>query len=202
MTWVALATVANGAAPPVSRPDLVEAVGAAETMVAGWVDLPLWKVHGRLSTMERELDPQEAAARLDLVTSTRLQLADRLITPWWYHPVLGLMAAGVIAAPATGSLAFWYASVVLFIVGCGGLARAYRTMTGVWVSGINAGPASRWAWALVLVLLVAGGLSALAAIVLNVWPASIAVAVLQIPLTVLLGGRFDEALRRRLRENR
>jgi hypothetical protein len=152
--------------------------------------------------MESVLDPQGAADALDLVKSTRSELADRLITPWWYHPILGLMAAWVIAAPATHSIVVWYAAMALFAVGCGLLARTYRAKTGVWVSGTNAGAASRWAWALALVLVAAGGFSALAAILFDAWPVSIAVALAQIPVTVLIGRRFDDVLRRQLRENR
>ena len=152
--------------------------------------------------MESVLDPQGAADALDLVKSTRSELADRLITPWWYHPILGLMAAWVIAAPATHSIVVWYAAMALFAVGCGLLARTYRAKTGVWVSGTNAGTASRWAWALALVLVAAGGFSALAAILFDAWPVSIAVALAQIPVTVLIGRRFDDVLRRQLRENR
>jgi hypothetical protein len=152
--------------------------------------------------MESSVDPREASAALDLVASTRADLADRLVTPWWYHPVLGVMAGWVVAAPAARSLAVWYAAVAAFVVGCAVLARTYRRLTGVWISGPATGRASRWAWSLAVALVVAAGLSALAALTLDAWPVSIAIAVAQLPVTVLLGRRFDVELRRQLRESR
>jgi hypothetical protein len=143
-----------------------------------------------------ENDP---AAQLALVADARRNLADRLITPWWYHPALGAMLALYVVAFAFGSTIVRAATLVLFLAGCALLARAYRRLTGVWVSGFDAGPARRWAYALggtIAALMLGGWL--IAWLTDLVWPVWLAAAVLWVA-TVLLGRRFDAVLRADLR---
>src|SRR5689334_5374879 len=146
--------------------------------------------------MESSVGPQAAAAALDLVAASRSELADRLVTPWWYHPVLGVLIASLVAAPAAHSKAVWFATTIFLVNSSLALARTYRRMTGVWVSGTNAGRASRWAYALGAVFALALGLSALASLKFDLWPVSIAIAIAQIPVTVLVGRHFDTVYRR------
>src|SRR5262245_56728880 len=145
--------------------------------------------------MENVIKEESAREALDLVTSSRADVADRLVTPWWYHPILGVLSGVLIAAPATRSPSGVFIALSFFFVGCGALMLAYRRMTGVWVSGFNAGRASLWAGALGAIC----GLGYLASYILAFafgwWPVSLGLAVLAVPATVLLGRRFDTALR-------
>ena len=51
--------------------------------------------------METDPGRADAAAALDLVAASRAALADRLVTPWWYHPALGVLVGGLVGV--------WYA---------------------------------------------------------------------------------------------
>lgn len=149
--------------------------------------------------METQPPPDDAVAALDLVHHARTALADRLVTPWWYHPVLGLLLGAFLASYAVGSGLAIGIGVVLYGVGVGMLTRRYRQITGVWVNGLRAGSASRWAWALGAVALVAFlaglGLDRGLGQRWGLPAAGLLVAV----ATVVLGRRFDEALRAQLR---
>src|SRR4051794_21015344 len=90
----------------------------------------------------------DVAAQLAAITDTRAAVADRIVTPGWYHPVLGLLIAAYVIGLGLGNIGVKLASGVLFCLAAGALARAYRQRTGVWVSGLEAGRAGRWAGAL------------------------------------------------------
>ncbi|MFG3340397.1 hypothetical protein [Glycomyces sp. NPDC048151] len=94
--------------------------------------------------MESELTPQEAQAALAAVHESRSDMADRLITPWWYHPVLGVLVGGLVAV-ATSGVAFPILIGVLAVYGVGLylLVTAYRRKARVWLSGFDGGPKSR-----------------------------------------------------------
>ena len=96
------------------------------------------------------------------IAQARAAAADRLVTPWWYHPVLGLLCAAYVAAVSFGSTVWRAVAVALFALGCGALARAYQRLTGVWSSGFHPGRSRRWAiaTAITLVLTLGGGLVA------------------------------------------
>jgi hypothetical protein len=150
--------------------------------------------------MESVIKPEDAQAALHLVTASRAEVADRLITPWWYHPALGLLVAGVVAAPAARSLVVLYGAPLLCALGCAVLATVYSRMTGVWINGFNAGRASRWAVALGVVnagAIVLGGAVTMA---FDWWPVPLVLAVLVVPVTVVLGRQFDAAIRAELRK--
>jgi hypothetical protein len=136
---------------------------------------------------------------LALVAEARAAAADRLTTPWWYHPTLGLFLAAYVVSQSLGNAAVRTIAVVLFVAACAALVRAYRRLTGVWVSGFEAGPASRWAKALGavagLVLTAGWGLAYWADLT---WPAWCLAAVAFIAVQVL-GRQFDRALRAQLR---
>lgn len=135
------------------------------------------------------------------VVAARAAAADRLVTPWWYHPALGLMLAVYVVGLSLGGVVLDLVLLLLFLGGVLLLVRAYRRMTGVWVDGMSAGPARRWALAMGAVIFVV----AVAATVVprlsdTVWPTYVLAALL-VPVTVVLGRRFDEAVRRGLRED-
>lgn len=149
--------------------------------------------------MENE-DLDHPAEALAMASGARAAAAERLVTPWWYHPILGLLVGGYFVAAALGDTTVRLIGAVAFFAGLVALVSAYRRMTGVWISGLQAGRAGRWAYALtgVLVVTTAAGLAVTWSTSLT-WPAWAAAAVMAIAV-ILLGRRFDMALRARLRE--
>lgn len=134
------------------------------------------------------------------VAAARAAAADRLVTPWWYHLTLGLMLAAYVVGLTLGGVLLDLVVLLAFLGGVLLLVQAYRRTTGVWVDGLQSGPARRWSFAM-------GGsvfVVAVAAVVVprltdTVWPMYVLAALL-VPVTVVLGHRFDEAVRRGLRE--
>lgn len=153
--------------------------------------------------MENESDAhdvQNPQAALDAIGRARADVADKLITPWWYHPVLGLLAAGFVLLYAFGNVIALIAGIALYFAGIGFLIASYRKMTGLQVNGLRPGKASRWAWGLVG-LFVAGTLAGVvfARFFEVSWPAWLAAGVL-FTAVIVLGRGYDAALRAELRE--
>jgi hypothetical protein len=145
-----------------------------------------------------ENDP---STMLSLAAQARSAAADRLITPWWYHPVLGLLVAAYLVA-CTFTSPVWRAfTVIAFLGAIALLARTYRAITGVWVWGTNAGRASRWTHAMGAVIVIAMLASLLIASTTTlIWP-TLCIAALTWVAVIILGRRFDTALRAQLRAN-
>ena len=139
--------------------------------------------------------PEDASASLDLVDQARADLADRLVTPWWYHPILGLIEAAFVvsfALPTPWRLVL----VVGAIAALGGLVRAYSALTGLAVFGGSYWSMARgWIIALLAVVVVALALSLLG----DSLAVSLAAAALAFVATVVCGRRADKAIRARLR---
>ena len=137
--------------------------------------------------------------QLSIITEARAAVADRLITPWWYHPILGLLVVGYLVGISLGGTTVRLITAVLFAIGCGLLVRTYRHLTGVWASGVNAGRAIRWARALaavvVVCLTVSWGIAYWTELTWPVWCLAVVVFI----GTISLGRRFDTALRAQLR---
>lgn len=148
--------------------------------------------------MESTRTPTPAEA-LDLVAGTRADLADRLVTPWWYHPALGLLVGALVASFARDSNSVTMVAFGVYLVGIGSLMRAYRRKTGLWVNGLSAGRASRWG---VWMGVVTGVVMVAAVILANVGVpiAPVIGGALMVPLVVWFGHRFDEELRADLRK--
>ncbi|KUL27854.1 hypothetical protein [Actinoplanes awajinensis] len=140
-----------------------------------------------------------AAEQLAAIADTRTAVAGRLVTPWWYHPALGLALAGYVLGLGLGGTPVSAVFAMLFILVCLGLAHLYKRRTGVWVSGFEAGRASRWAYAMgaLVGVIVAATWATTAYTNLN-WPVW-ALAATGFAGTVLLGRQFDAALRAQLR---
>jgi putative Mn2+ efflux pump MntP len=141
----------------------------------------------------------DAAAQLAAIADARSAVADRLITPWWYHPALGLALAAYVIGLSYGNTLTRIGVVLLFLGFCAILAHVYRRMTGVWVSGLSAGRASRWATALGTLLAVIVGAGMLIGTFTDARRPVWALAALGFIATVVLGRRFDAALRAQLR---
>lgn len=142
-------------------------------------------------------DAQEA---LNVIESSRAKVADRLVTPWWYHPVLGLLAGAFVVAYTIGGLAVMMSAAVVFFLGIGLLMGAYKDKTGVWINGLKAGRASWWTLPLVVIMIVClGGAYYFHHVQVVDWPAWAAGIVVFVAVNVC-GRRFDVALRSQLRE--
>ena len=142
---------------------------------------------------------EHASEALTAIAEARAAAADTLVTPWWYHPILGLLLGAHVVVFSLGTMLIQAVGLVLFLAGLALLVRAYRRLTGVWISGFDAGRASRWAYAIGGVT----GLLLLASwIVVRttslVWPTWGLAALLCVGV-VILGRRFDLALRAQLR---
>ena len=141
--------------------------------------------------------PAEAHAALSGLAADATRLAERVVTPRWYHPTLGAIVALICctqALPSPASVAFL--PVALFALPL--LALAYRQRYGLWIAQPTGARSRRLLAALVTLVL----LSFCAALVVKFttvdygWvllPAAIAFVG-----SVLLGRRYDDALRREL----
>ncbi|THV37066.1 hypothetical protein [Glycomyces buryatensis] len=149
--------------------------------------------------MESSVNPQEAQAALDSVQQSRSDIADRLYTPWWYHPALGVLVGGLVAA-VTGGVHF-SVLLVVYTAGLVGLVYTYRRVAGVWINGYEAGPKSRRSlFRFVVVLLVIGIVGAAFSIGMELrWFTPITGLVIAVYTTVW-GRQFDKVLRADLRE--
>ena len=141
----------------------------------------------------------EAAEQLALIAETRARLADRLVTPWWYHLSLGALMGVLVLAIGLGIGNGWFAVVVaVVVVGEGVLVGAYRRTMGVWTATWDGFPRSTvWvAFGVALVLFVASAAVRLWTAV--VWPIWVLAAVAVVGFVAL--GRWTDAVwRRRLR---
>jgi hypothetical protein len=152
--------------------------------------------------MESRLSPQEAQAALAAVDESRSDIADRLVTPWWYHPILGVLVGGLITV-ATIGVAFptLIGVLAVYAVGIYLLMSAYRRKTGVWMNGFGGGPRARRSLALLfavtLAITIAGSVLSMG---LEIRWAALLTG-LAVALTMTLWGRhYDNVLRAELRE--
>lgn len=147
-----------------------------------------------------EASPYTPENALRDADEARDHAAARLVTPWWYHPILGVAAAisllGLALAP-DGQTSFWPIVSIGIMVA---LIWAYRKITGVWVGPSQSGPRSRPIWIAYTIILVGAYVAALM-VRYTAAPAGLAVllAVALVVVTVLLGRRLDEALRADIR---
>lgn len=152
-----------------------------------------------MSTPQHDLGHDEAVEALGQVEAGRGQMADRLITPVWYHPALGLLVGGLIASAEWRSLAVTGSAFLVYSVGIGVLVSSYRRLTGIWVSGFRRGPAGRVSVLLAGVLYVIAGIAAILDLGLGLRGAFVAGGVLATVAVIVLGRRFDAALGAELR---
>ena len=147
-----------------------------------------------------DYDPRDALAD---VAASRDSVADRLTTPWWYHPALGAILAAIVLVAALDLNTIVRLVVSLACaVGLGLLVTAYQRATGLWVDIRNLGPVSvRWWLAYVVLIVVVVG-TALVPSFTDV-SLSVRVAVMLTVVvflgTVVLGRKMDEAMRAEIR---
>jgi hypothetical protein len=147
------------------------------------------------SDVDAAFGPEDALAA---VNAGRAALADRLVTPWWYHPILGLLFGGMVAASALPSA---WATALVWAVGGGGvavLAGTYRRMTGVGLDSGRGLPPNPWYLATMAVFLGALALGLGLEDAGWSWGPLLAGA-LVVPAVVVLGRKGDVLLRDQLR---
>lgn len=150
--------------------------------------------------MENKDSADEALAA---VASSRAEVADRLVTPWWYHPALGVLLGvqALLVGQVLGTAGL--VLIVLPILGMLGLATLYSHLTGIDVTSVGGRGrrSSRLQWAL-MGLGMAGLLAALlgGAVLDLAWVPWVAAGLL-IVMAVLVGRAYDVALRAELRES-
>ena len=149
---------------------------------------------------ERPSSPAEAQAALAALDVDAVRLAERVVTPWWYHPALGLIVALLVGAQAlapTPAIILTVLGVVLLPV----LAAVYTRRYGVSVTR-PAGPRSR---RLLFATIAVLALAMVSVLVLRAADASPWWAVVPVAIafmaTVALGRRYDDALRGELAHN-
>ena len=77
------------------------------------------------------------SAELAAVSASRQKLAERIHTPWWYHPALGTLA-GLLVLVIGGSIGYGLVVMPLILLGTFGLGFLYRHLSGVDLRGPNA----------------------------------------------------------------
>jgi hypothetical protein len=89
------------------------------------------------------MDATTAAAQLAALGQDRAALAERVVQPWWYDALLGLLVAGFLSSYSTQNVWVISGALVLLLIGIRGLMTLYRRITGVWVNGLRRGPTQR-----------------------------------------------------------
>jgi hypothetical protein len=89
------------------------------------------------------MDATTAAAELAALGQDRAALAERVVQPWWYDALLGLLVAGFLSSYSTQNVWVISGALVLLLIGIRGLMTLYRRITGVWVNGLRRGPTQR-----------------------------------------------------------
>jgi hypothetical protein len=107
------------------------------------------------------MDATTAAAELAALGQDRAALAERVVQPWWYDALLGLLVAGFLSSYSTQNVWVISGALFLLLIGIRGLMTLYRRITGVWVNGLRRGPTQR---AITLWLVVYGVVVAAAAV--------------------------------------
>jgi hypothetical protein len=136
----------------------------------------------------------EARAALGSLDEDGTALAARIVTPWWYHPALGVIT-GVFAGAHALPGAWPVIAIAIGIVAIPVLTTTYSRRYGVAVSK-PAGPRGRRLLLAVLAVLIGAMLSSLAfkLVGLEPWWALVPAAI-TFSATVVLGRRYDAALR-------
>lgn len=89
------------------------------------------------------MDTSAAAAELAALETDRAALAERVVQPWWYDALGGLLVAGFIASYSSRNPWVILGAFLVLALGLRGLMAVYRRITGVWVSGLRPGATRR-----------------------------------------------------------
>ncbi|HEX7350169.1 hypothetical protein [Brachybacterium sp.] len=140
---------------------------------------------------------QEALETLASLDVDRALLAERVVTPWWYHPILGgivTLLVGAQALPGVLSMAVLALGVVMIPV----LVTAYTRSYGVSVTA-PVGPRTRRLMTVLVGVLTVGMVSNLGIKFTGIEPAwGLVSAVICGAVTAVLGRHYDDVLRTEL----
>jgi hypothetical protein len=141
--------------------------------------------------------PAEAREALAGLGTDAARLAERVVTPRWYHPTLGAIVALIccaLALPSPVSVVF----LPFTIFALPALALIYRRRYGVWIAQPSGRRSKRLLWTMaVLFLLSVGAAVAIRFTGVEYWWVLLPAAV-GFVASVVLGRRYDDALRREL----
>ncbi len=149
--------------------------------------------HGRARPAGR-LTADEARAALRGLDADGARLAQHMVTPWWYHPALGVIVAVVVAAQALPGSASTIA-VALAVIAIPVLLLAHTRRYGISTTN-PVGPRSR---RLLLAMLGILLLAMVAGVVVTLsdspsWWVLVPAALAGVAM-IVLGRRYDDALR-------
>lgn len=142
------------------------------------------------------MPPTGAQAReaLKSLNSDGAALSRRVVTPWWYHSALGLIVAGMIGSQVMPGVASTMV-VALCVVAIPVLTTTYSRRYGVTITQ-PAGPRSK---RLLLMTLGVALVAVLGGVAIKLTGSSawwiILPAVVAFVVTVILGRKYDDALR-------
>lgn len=169
----------------------------AKVSVCARVDhLPSWKVMCSLSVME-SVSADDARCSLDSIDAARSDVAERIATPIWYYPLLGLLVAQMVLVYGFVEGGWPAVSAVAVAVGSLCLVRTSAGRTGLAVGR----PVGRRSGA-ALVVFALGMMAPLLFVVLIKDVAADVVVALSLFVflsTVVLGPVYDAAYRADLR---
>lgn len=138
--------------------------------------------------------PEAASSALDELEADSARLAERIVTPWWYHLSLGAIVAAIVGSqvlPMPGAMIL----LALGIAGLPVLTVTYRRRYGVSTEE-PAGAGSRRLLVVVLLVLAAAMTAALVIRATGVSPWwGLVPAAAAFVATLVLGRRYDAALR-------
>ncbi|WP_193103717.1 hypothetical protein [Brachybacterium sp. FME24] len=143
--------------------------------------------------------PTTAEARVALadLDADGARLADRVVTPWWYHPILALIVAVIVGSQALsgpGTVMI----LPLAIIALPFLVIAYSRHSGVTVTH-PAGPRSKRLLIILVVLMIMAMASGLVVKLTGLSPGWVLIpAALAATATLVLGRRYDAVLRAEL----
>ncbi|WP_448642193.1 hypothetical protein [Geodermatophilus sp. URMC 63] len=90
-----------------------------------------------------EVTDRTAAAQLAALQADRARLAERVVQPWWYDALLGLIIAAFLASYSLRSTWVTLGALVLLVLAMRGMIALYTRLTGLWVHGFRKGPTRR-----------------------------------------------------------
>src|SRR3712207_5194631 len=112
-------------------------------------------------------DRAGAEAELAVLQVQRAALAERVMQPWWYDALLGLLIAGFLASYSLRSTWVTLGALVLLVVGLRAMVALYTRLTGLWVNGFRKGPTRRAIHVWLVLYAVALGAAAIAEYLLD-----------------------------------
>ena len=149
--------------------------------------------------MERN---ESSSTELAAVSASRRKLAERIYTPWWYHPALGALA-GLLVLASGGSIGYGLVVMPLILLGAFGLSLLHRHLSGVELRGPTAPDGGRRGRVVltifVISLVVCGAFAYLLARELGLSWAPWALAAVALTTTITAGRAYDGSIRAQLR---